>query len=375
MSEDVETLMIDRSKFMANGEKYFKMFEKHVPRNISGTILLLSIGNLDCMDGLMSLNKDAKYLIIDNSRIAKAANVLFSEEYNLETKGIGNEDLYNLIRDLDMKFDCIVMNPPYQKNLHLKILVEAIRHLTDDGVCVNLSPVHWLQNPIAKLMKNSDFNKYGDSIAKHIESLDIVTAAEASALFNAGFWNTIGIYICRTNDYVLYKDFAKMSEPELWPFVEKIGIPLFTKKLVNICRVYDMFSKNATLPYWIKCSRVHGHPGQKDEFDCITPKYELVFNKKGHEGREVYFKTKEEALSFFNTMNLKFYKFLKKLRCYPTGDFNKGLPWLGDAINPRTGLKGYEGEWTNEDLYQYFELTEDEIKTIEETMKKYTNEN
>ena len=30
-----------------------------------------------------------------------------------------------------MKFDCIIMNPPYKRNLHLKILDEAIKHLNE----------------------------------------------------------------------------------------------------------------------------------------------------------------------------------------------------------------------------------------------------
>ena len=44
---------------------------------------------------------------------------------------------------------------------------------------------------------------------------------------------------------------------------------------------------------------------------------------------------------------------------------------MGDYINPRTGLKGYEGEWTNEDFYQFFEITEEEQKYIEETMSQF----
>ena len=47
------------------------------------------------------------------------------------------------------------------------------------------------------------------------------------------------------------------------------------------------------------------------------------------------------------------------------------LPWLGDAINPRTGLKGYTGEWTDEDLVLYFGITPEEQKTIEKTIAKY----
>ena len=47
------------------------------------------------------------------------------------------------------------------------------------------------------------------------------------------------------------------------------------------------------------------------------------------------------------------------------------VPWMGDNINPRTGLKGYEGEWTNEDFYQFFGITEEEQKYIEETMSQF----
>ena len=52
-----------------------------------------------------------------------------------------------------MNFDHIIMNPPYDKNLHLKILQEAIKHSDD---VVNLSPIRWLQDPLAEYKKNSD---------------------------------------------------------------------------------------------------------------------------------------------------------------------------------------------------------------------------
>lgn len=47
------------------------------------------------------------------------------------------------------------------------------------------------------------------------------------------------------------------------------------------------------------------------------------------------------------------------------------LPWLGDCINPRTGLKGYESDWTDEDFRKYFDITDSEWEEIVETMKPY----
>ena len=76
--------------------------------------------------------------------------------------------------EVQMKFDCIIQNPPYQRNLHLKILAEAIKHLKDEkSKVVNLSPVRWLQDPLAKYKKNSNWYRFQENIAKHIESLDV----------------------------------------------------------------------------------------------------------------------------------------------------------------------------------------------------------
>ena len=49
------------------------------------------------------------------------------------------------------------------------------------------------------------------------------------------------------------------------------------------------------------------------------------------------------------------------------------VPFLGDAINPRTGLKGYKGEWTDDDFVRYFNITPDEYNIIKKTMEKYEN--
>ena len=54
------------------------------------------------------------------------------------------------------------------------------------------------------------------------------------------------------------------------------------------------------------------------------------------------------------------------------GDINPAhLPFLGDVINPRTSLKGYTSEWTDDDLALYFNITPEEQEEIEKTMEKY----
>ena len=86
-------------------------------------------------------------------------------------------------------FDKIIMNPPYNGNLHLKILQEAMKH--GDEI-VNLSPIRWLQDPLAEYKKNSDWKKFCD-IRKKIETLDVVSAAEAQRFFGSGQYENLGI--------------------------------------------------------------------------------------------------------------------------------------------------------------------------------------
>ena len=81
------------------------------------------------------------------------------------------------------------MNPPYNGNLHLKILQEAMKH--GDEI-INLSPIRWLQDPLAEYKKNSDWKKFA-SVRKRIETLDVVKASISDKLFGIQCGD-LGIY-------------------------------------------------------------------------------------------------------------------------------------------------------------------------------------
>ena len=84
------------------------------------------------------------------------------------------------------------MNPPYSGNLHLKILSKIISEYPNAEV-VNLSPIRWLQDPLAEYKKNSDFKKFED-IIRRIKNLEVVPASYAEKLFNIGLPFNLGIY-------------------------------------------------------------------------------------------------------------------------------------------------------------------------------------
>lgn len=114
----------------------------------------------------------------------------------------------NIIMEMkdDMKFCKIIMNPPYDKNLHLKILREAMKHSDD---IVNLSPNFY-----------EDYKKLdGVPVASDIE---VIPRDEASILFGGiqlAFNLSIQHYIKGQEDKTLlirfmsedYKKFSKVK--------------------------------------------------------------------------------------------------------------------------------------------------------------------
>ena len=235
------------------------------------------------------------------------------------------------------------MNPPYCKNLHLKILNEAIKHSDD---VVNLSPIRWLQDPIAEYKKNSDFKKFKD-VREKIDSIEVINAKYASILFNASMWTDLGIYhLAKNNEFD-----SKSLWKNVW-FVNKVILSI-KDSIAN--HLTPIGTCNFETPY-IKVSKLHGDHGNKGFYDFISPSVEVAKSTKASSGhRTANFATEKEAINFFNSLCTKFYRFINK--CIKL-DMNvpwRYAPYLGDYTHP----------WTDKDLYEYFNLTPEEIAIIE----------
>ena len=85
----------------------------------------------------------------------------------------------------------------------------------------------------------------------------------------------------------------------------------------------------------------------------------------------IKFNSEIEADNFINQFDTLFGKYITNLLLSDVNVAPIQVLWLGDVINPRTGLKGYTGEWMDDDFYKFFNITPEEQKVIEETMAKY----
>ena len=378
--EDIDSMMIDRSKFMADGAKYFELFEKHVPVGIAGNVLLMTIGNVDCLAKLMSLNKNAKYTIVENTRIIKCLDTLFNGELSIKPIASDGLDLYNIIKRLDMKFDCIIQNPPYLRNLHLKILAEAIKHLKDDGTCVNLSPIRWLQDPLAKYKKKCDLKRFEESVAKHIKSLEIVSSKDGAELFNNRLNVQCGIYCCTKNggyDYIVSNSILDNVLAKKTSMCDSYIV--YSRPMKYAC-VITLISGGAAgnteaVSRWMMDKKKAFYDNDKNADGLSYKEYrdKIIWGnlKAKSEVTHIEFDNSIERENFYNSQDTLLMRYIFRMHLVDVHVHPEFLPFLGDVINPRTGLKGYQGEWTDDDLYKFFNITPEEQKIIEETMKKY----
>ena len=239
-----------------------------------------------------------------------------------------------------MHFDKIIMNPPYDGNLHLKILQEAIKHSND---IVNLSPIRWLQDSLAEYKKNSDWKKFED-IRTELSSLDILTKKETDAYFDIAC-EPIGIYrFDGENHYEPNHDFGKR-------IIEK------TEKF------YSDYVGHEKTEFWCPVARFHWTIGGTEYFEPFT----LALSENGtyaksgwikglHDTYEMfYFDTEDELSNFKAFLQLKSYKWI-------LGHLLVGKRLPMDLIPM---MPTYTHPWTDEMLYEYFGLSPEEISIIE----------
>lgn len=376
--DKIETSMMEiaQSKIFADEEKYFSLFEKHIPDLGSDKkVLIYAIDNLGCICKMIEKNPNAQYTIYGNACVNDCIKNFYPKAETIDSNP-GNLKEYNI----DMKFDCILMNPPYEKNLHLKILAEAIKHLKDDdSKVVNLSPVRWLQDPFAKYKKNSDYNKFSNLIRKYLVNVNIITKLEAQQCFmDTVMGADLGIYICN--------QFGGFNCESL---INPIIIKVLQKQ--KTCIQFDMNVKDGyRVRFPLICcnggSGTNRKPSMgsfgkmlwfKDGIRDNVPWYNWYMHNQHTKFIDtipcsVKFDSEIEANNFcmqFQTLFCKVYTHWVKSDVHVTPEI---VLWMGDSINPRTGLKGYESEWTDEDFYKFFNITDEEKKIIEDTMAKYT---
>lgn len=280
--------------------------------------------------------KHSKIAVIDDGDLR--TKIIISKKLP-DVKIIERKDV-NILKN--MKDLNIIMNPPYDGNLHLKILNSVIKTFPEAKV-VNLSPIRWLEDPLADYKKSTDFKRF-ENLRKHIENIEKIPARDAQNTFSAAIGTDLGIY-------TITKDGGWNSNSFHNKMVEKY-IPIFLKNGV----LTDAKEGKFVFAFPV----IHGHIGCRDFYEITSSNWEVAKNVKLDEKRIcVKFNTEEEIKNMYDTLFTKFYKyFIFNMRT----DYNLNMIYFLPLLD-------FTKKWTDEMLYEYFNLTEDEIKMIENEIK------
>lgn len=253
----------------------------------------------------------------------------------------------NIIKDTNMNFDHIIMNPPYDKSLHLKILQEAMKHSDD---VVNLSPNFY-----------EDYKKLEDvPVATDIE---VIPREEASILFGGiqlAFNLSIQYYVKGQEDKTLLTRYI----PEDYKVFSKVK---FEKSFKDVFTP-DYDGKGIFVPLKLMTAT-----WDKNK-DHIVDKLGILVDGKTLDGTYykdarnrnkdrpcggIKFDTLEEAKAFVDYTESPF--FIRWVKAFHTNSryILSEYPFMPTYTHP----------WTDEMLYEYFGLTEDEVKEIEQEIK------
>ena len=232
---------------------------------------------------------------------------------------------------MTMKADIILMNPPFNKGLHMKFL-EKVGEISNNVISVQ--PINKFQQ--VKLNKK-DF-------PFKISNIDIIN--DANEQFKLSFKVNIGI-ICIDKDNctedsskvecLLYEDtYNKIKDKQLKLLKSKI-------------------EKRPSTKYSIRFSVGTGFDPEHN-YNWVSKKFDIATSQRenGHIGF-ISMNSNEEQRNLFNYARTHFFKF-----CVIIGN-DKLVPWMED----------YTHEWTDEMLYKYFDLSKKEIEIIHNETNKY----
>ena len=261
-----------------------------------------------------------------------------------------------------MKFDICVGNPPYSKNLHLKIINTVINHLTEDGVASFIHPARWLQDPLAEYKKGTDKVKF-KNIVDRLDDVKIIDKKTANNRFN----------IINDSELMLSKIKAKPTGKNITGYneiaQEAIDIILKYSLEQNLSNVDEKNKVDGWRCQILDISPI-GRPNDDSNRLISNDLFHRIKNVVFYDGcdengiewmklrnknqytkesgspfpHSIKFKSKEEALNFQESCRTNFYRnimYMLKLDMHTPLDF---LPWMKD----------YSHTWTDEDYCKFF---------------------
>ena len=231
------------------------------------------------------------------------------------------------------KIDFIMMNPQYNRDLHLKFLEKTIE--IADNV-INISPHDWLTNKFAKTEKSKFRRYFREKYSKYIEDLEIISPEDFNRYFGTSNWFGVAIGVFKENAKGIDPDKFLNNDTLLNKIINKIHtLPSLRSKFTT------RIDNELFVPVRITS---HGY------LNYVERDYSKIKSKGG-----ILFNSENEVKNFIDSFDTWLYKYLEKSE-WQGSENSASVPYLGDYTKP----------WTNERLYRLFNITKEEQKIIED---------
>lgn len=268
------------------------------------------------------------------------------------------------------KWDLIIGNPPYNQMIDLDFLSKSY-DISDSVLYVH--PATWL---IDEKNKQKKFIDIKNKIGKHLEKVTLFNGNETFRIqlfvpcvithINKNKTDKKIFCVDKINNVIV--EYSKIDEINKFSDIRYLNIKnkiLKHSKINNLLNHKDIHNGN----FFINISQIRGHVDLKSKTNMLLNDFYTIVTKdivvENINNKHIYFSFENEiqAQNFLLYLKTDFVRFC--LSIYKNNSqLDRGeleiIPWLD-----------FSKSWSDEDLKQYFELTDDEIKFIEKIIPNY----
>lgn len=347
-------------------------------------LVLFNIEFLHVLVDEQKVNSSDIVFISDNKIEQLCAIKIFKvESYNLDDFSV--PALKKLIIGIDMKFDLVFSNPPYNSNVDIKILNE-INHIANEFVIVH--PSTWILDIKGKTKMYLDYVK---KINSHVKSLEFFNG---NPIFNIGLFVPCVITHVTNNfetpcavdffdDHFIVNNLNDITKfGSNWsifvePFIKKMNDNINVSKSIWDMKMNPEQRVIAEDKFYVQLAAIRGHVNLTSNSKDIVQDdfYSMVMldsdNNKGvrkpnsrNDGYIVFeFDTQNEQDNFINYLKTDFSRFclaiMKNKADLHYGEMSL-IPWLD-----------FKEEWDDEKLFKKFDVSQELENYIRDFIPDY----
>jgi len=260
------------------------------------------------------------------------------------------------------KFDVVVGNPPFQRNLHLKIIQSILPHIKETGCFIH--PSRWFVDPTSTYKRTPDKSKFKD-LTDRIEEVKLIDNKTSNDLFGITVNGELMISKVRPEpiekEIKVYNEIAQKCIDHIISYSRKhnlgqhidknkvdgwrVQVKELTGIVPNVHSMTNHSRKNGCNLFTLNKVNVF-HNGFSSGVEWMKTRRQTTGKKSSGSPfpHSIKFKNRKESENFEKSCNTNFYNnmiYLLKTDMHTQFDF---LPWMVDYSHP----------WTDKDYCDFF---------------------